>query len=154
MNIFKKKMTLIAYLFVRLRPAKNVVRYMCKSLASDYTSKRNMVNRSQLNLNLSESACSIFIAQRQGNLVAKSLLVIWKSLRLFLNTTSAVDKCSLPNKDNLMQPTHRQFYQKLKIFLNFFLEFQNLGSILNIFKKKDDAHSLFIWDATACKKRG
>ena len=33
LNIFKKKMTLIAYLFVRVRPGKNVVRYMCKSHA-------------------------------------------------------------------------------------------------------------------------
>ena len=29
-NIFKKKMTLLAYLFLRLPPAKNVVRYMSK----------------------------------------------------------------------------------------------------------------------------
>ena len=70
---FQKKTTLIAYLFVRLRPAKNVFIYMCKSPASDYSSKRNVVNGSQLCLNLSESACGIFIAQRKGNLVAKSL---------------------------------------------------------------------------------
>ena len=70
---FQKKTTLIAYLFVGLRPAKNVFRYMYKSPASDYPSKRNIVNGSQLCLNLSESACGIFIAQREGNLVAKSL---------------------------------------------------------------------------------
>ena len=70
---FQKKTTLIAYLFVRLWPAKNVFIYMCKSPASDYPSKRNMVNGSQLCLNLSQSACGIFIAQREGNLVAKTL---------------------------------------------------------------------------------
>ena len=69
---FQKKMALIAYLFVTLRPAKNVVRYMCKSPTSDYPSKRNVVNGSQLCLNLSESTCGIFIAQGEGNLVAKS----------------------------------------------------------------------------------
>ena len=47
-----------------------------------------------------------------------------------------------------------QLSQKLKIFLNFFLQFQNLREILNIFKKKDDAHSLFICEAKACKNRG
>ena len=73
LNIFKKKMTLKAHLFLRLLPAKNVVRYMCKSPTSDYPSKSNMVNGSQLCLNLSESTCSIFVAQREGNLVAKSL---------------------------------------------------------------------------------
>ena len=69
---FQKKTTLIAYLFVGLRPAKNVFRYMYKSPASDYPSKRNIVNGSQLCLNLSESVCVIFIAQREDNLVAKS----------------------------------------------------------------------------------
>ena len=74
LNKFRKKITLIAYLFLRLQPAKCVVRYMSKTPASDYPSKRNMVNGSQLCLNLSDSTCGIFIAQREGNLVAKSLL--------------------------------------------------------------------------------
>ena len=66
----------------------------------------------------------------------KSFLVIWKSLRLVVSTTSAVDKYSLPNRDKLMQPIHMPLSQKLNIFLNFFLHFENLGKILNISKKK------------------
>ena len=58
--IFRKKMTLIAYLFLRLHPAKSVVRYMCKSPTSDYPSKRNMVSGSQLCLYLSHNTCTIF----------------------------------------------------------------------------------------------
>ena len=73
LNISEKRMTLMAYLFLRLRLAKNVVRYMCKSPTIDYPAKRNMVNGSQLCFNLSDSTCSIFIAQRERNLVAKSL---------------------------------------------------------------------------------
>ena len=73
LNIFKKKTTLIAYSFLGIQPAKNVLRYMDKSPTSDYPSKRNMVNGCQLCLNLSENSCSIFIAQRERNLVAKSL---------------------------------------------------------------------------------
>ena len=73
LDIFRKKMTLIAYLFVRLRAAKNVVRYICKSPASDYPSKRTMVNASQLCLNLRDSSSTIFIDQGEGNWVAKSL---------------------------------------------------------------------------------
>ena len=72
LDIVQKKTTLIASSFLRLRPAKKLVRYMCKSAASDYSSKRNMVNGSQLFLNLSDSTCCIFIAQRKRNLVAKS----------------------------------------------------------------------------------
>ena len=73
LNIFKKKITVIAYLFLRLRPAKTWLDICVKSPASDYPSKRKMVNGCQLCLNLSDSTCGIFIAQRGGNLVAKSL---------------------------------------------------------------------------------
>ena len=69
----KKKMALIAYLFLRLQPAKNVVRYICKSPASDYPSKRNMANESQLCLNLSDKTCTIIIDKRDGSSAAKSL---------------------------------------------------------------------------------
>ena len=73
LDIFRKKMRLVAYLILRLRRAKIMVRYMRKSPTSDYPSKRNIVNGSQICLNLSDSTCGIFIAQREGNLVAKSL---------------------------------------------------------------------------------
>ena len=33
---------------------------------------------------------------------------------------SAVDKCSLPNRDNLMQPIHMQLSEKVKTFSGFF----------------------------------
>ena len=64
---------------------------------------------------------------------------------------TAVDKCSLSNRDNLMQPIHMQLSQKLKNFSRFFSK-----SRLNFeyFQKKDDPHSLFISEATACEKRG
>ena len=66
-------MTLIAYLFVRLRPAKSVVRYMCKRPGSDYPSERNMASGSQLCLNLSDNTCTIFIAQQEESLAAKTV---------------------------------------------------------------------------------
>ena len=61
LNISRKKMTLIAYLFLRLRLAQSVFRYMCKSPASVYPFKRNMVNGSQVFLNLSDSTCGILL---------------------------------------------------------------------------------------------
>ena len=148
-------MTLIVDIFLRLRPAKSVVRYMCKSLSSDYPSKRNRVNGSGLCLNMSESTCGIFIAQRKRtSSCKKSFLVICQRLRLFVKTMSVVDKCSLPNRDNLMQPIHMQLSQKLKTFSEFFLPFSKSRLNFEHFQKKDDAHSLFISEATACKKRG
>ena len=67
---------------------------------------------------------------------------------------SAVDKCSLPNTDNLMQPIHMQLSQKLKTFSGFFNVFSKSRLSFEYFLKKDDAHSLFISEATACEKRG
>ena len=67
---------------------------------------------------------------------------------------SAVDKCSLPNIDNLMEPFHMQVSQKIKTFSEFFLAFSKSSLNFELFQKKDDTHSLFICEATACKKRG
>ena len=36
---------------------------------------------------------------------------------------NVVEKCSLPNRDNLMQPIHMQLSQKLKLFSEFFAAF-------------------------------
>ena len=67
---------------------------------------------------------------------------------------TAVDKCSLPNRDNLMQPIHKELSQKLKSFSGFFPTFLKSRLNFELFQKKDDAPSLFISEATACKKRG
>ena len=127
MNIFKKRMTLIAYLVLRLRPAKNVVRYMCKKSRFRLPFQKEHGKR----------VSTLFKFERQhlyhidwstGRQFSckKSLLLIWKSLRLLLNTMSAVEKCSLPNRENLMQPNHMQWSQKLKTFCSFLLHFRNL----------------------------
>ena len=67
---------------------------------------------------------------------------------------TAVDKCSLPNRDNLMQPIHMQLFQKLKTFGEFFIAFSKSRLNFEHLEKKDDAHSLFISEGTACEKRG
>ena len=67
---------------------------------------------------------------------------------------SAVDKCSLPNRDNLMQPIHMELSQKLKTSSIFFHAFWKSKLNSEHFQKKDDAHSLFISEARAWKKRG
>ena len=67
---------------------------------------------------------------------------------------SAVDKCSLPNRDNLMQPIHRQLSQKLKTFSRYFNLFSKYSLNFEYFQKKDDAQSLFIFEATASEKGG
>ena len=67
---------------------------------------------------------------------------------------SAVDKWSLPNRDNLIQPIHMQLSQKLKTFSGFFNVFSKSRLSFEYFQKKDDAHTLFISEATGCEKCG
>ena len=67
---------------------------------------------------------------------------------------SAFEKRSLPNRDNLMQPILMQLSQKLKTFSRFSNVFSNSRLSFDYFQKKDDTHSLFISEATACEKRG
>ena len=67
---------------------------------------------------------------------------------------SAVDKCSVPNRDNLMQPIHMQLSEKVKTFSGFFNVFSKSRLSFEYFQKKDGAHSLFISEATACEKHG
>ena len=71
----------------------------------------------------------------------KSLLVMQKILRLFVNTLTVNDKHYVINRDNLPQPIQMELSQKQKLFSQFFFAF--LKSILN-FKRlpmKDDPHS-------------
>ena len=67
---------------------------------------------------------------------------------------SAVDKCSLPNRDNLMQPIHMKLSQKLRTFSEFFSFISKSRLNFECFQKKDEAHSSFIFEETACEKRG
>ena len=155
MNIFKKRITLIAYLFLRLRPAKNVVRYMSKKSRFRLPFQKEHGKRvSTLFKFERQNLYHIYWSTRRQFSCKKSLLGICKSLRLFVNTMSAVDKCSLPNTDYLIQPIHMQFSQKLKTFSQIFPAFSKSRLNFEHFQKKDDRHSLFICDATACEKRG
>ena len=67
---------------------------------------------------------------------------------------SAVDKCSLPHRDNLIEHIHMQLSQKLKTFSGFFAAFSKSMLNFEYFQKKDDAHRLFISEATAYEKGG
>ena len=66
----------------------------------------------------------------------KSLLVLCKFLRLFLNTLTANDKCSLLNRDDLRQPIQMKLSQKQITLFEFVSAF--LKSRLNFehFQKK------------------
>ena len=128
MNIFKKKMTLIAYLFLSLRPAKNVVRYMCKKARFRLPFQKEQGKRVSTLFKVErQHLYHIYWSTGRQFSCKKSLLVICERLRLFVNTMTTVDKCSLPNRDNLMKQIHMKLSEKLKTFCSFILNFRNLG---------------------------
>ena len=137
MNILKKRMTLIAYLFLRLRPAKNVVRYMCKKsrFRLPFQKEHGKLVSTLFKFERQHLYHIYWSTGRQFS-CKKSFLVICKSLRLVVNTMSAVDKCSHPNRDNLMQPIYMQLSQKLKTFSWFFSAFPKSKLNIWIFSKK------------------
>ena len=66
----------------------------------------------------------------------KSLLMICKILRLFVNTMTADDKYFLLNRDNWTQPIQMRLWKKQKKFGNLFLRSWDGEQIVNILKKK------------------
>ena len=66
----------------------------------------------------------------------KSPLVLWKILRLFVNTLTDEDKYFLLNRENLTQPIQILLSQKQKTFAQFLSVFPKCGLYSNIFKKK------------------
>ena len=130
-------MTLITFLFLRLRPAKNLVRYMSKKSRFRLPFQKEHGKRVYTLFKFErQHLYHIYWSTRRSFSCKKSLLVIWESWRLFLNTMIAVGKCSLRNRDNLMQPIHMQLSQKLGTFCSFILHFRNFGYILAFFRKK------------------
>ena len=145
----------MAYLFLRLPPGKIVVRYIYKKSRFRLTFQKEHGKRVSTLFKFGrQNLYHIYCSTRRIFSCKKSLLVICRSLRLFVNTMTVADKCSLPNRENLTQPIHMQLSQKVKTFYDFFPAFPKSRLNFENFQKKDDAHSLFICQAAACKKRG
>ena len=124
----KKKMTLTPYSFLSWRSPKNVVRSMSKK-SSFRTPLEKQDGKRFPTLLKSERQHLHHIYWSMGTQLSlrKSLLLICKVLRLFVNTLSAVDKYSLLYRYNITQPIQIQLSQKQKTFSNFFLHFRNAG---------------------------
>ena len=83
----------------------------------------------------------------------KSLLMICKVLKLFVNAFTVGDKDSLRDRYNLTQPIQMQLSEKEKTLSQFFFQF--LKSTLNFkhFPKKEDTHSWCILEIMNSEKR-
>ena len=80
------------------------------------------------------------------------MLVVWKILKLFVNTLTDDDKYSLLYRDNLMQPIQKLLSQKQKTFSQFFSAFLKFTLNFEDSRKKDDPHSRCISPFTVTEK--
>ena len=80
------------------------------------------------------------------------MLVLRKTLRLFVNTLTDDDKYSLLHRDNLTQPIQVLLSQKQKTFSQFFSAFSTSTLNFEHFQKKDDPHSRCVSQITVSKK--
>ena len=155
MNIFNKKVTLIADVFPKLRTQKNLVRSMPKKSRFKGSFKKQHGKSAQTLFKFAwQNLYHIYWSLWRQLTFKKFLLVICKISRLFPNTLSADGNYSLVNRNNLEQLIHMQVSRKQKTFSYFFSEF--LKSSLNFehFLKKDDPHCWCISKITHPEKPG
>ena len=137
------------------RPHKTSLDNCLKSPVSEDPSTSNMVNGPKHCWNLNDTTFTIFIDPSEDKFRSKkSLWVICKILGLLFNPLTPDYRYSLLNRGNLLQHVQMQLSQKQTFFPFFFVNFPNLYSILNIFKKKDDPLSLCIFEITDSEKLG
>ena len=119
-NNLKQMMTLIDFVFPKLRPPKMLWDKCLKSPVSEDPSTSNMVNMPKRSWNQHHNTFSILIDNCQVNWVRKSL-------SYWLAKYWAGDEMyPVLNRDNLTIPIQMQFPQKKKPFLKFSLNFWNL----------------------------
>ena len=111
-------MTLIADVFPKLWTPKNVVRLLSKKyrLRGPFN-KQHGKQAETLWESKQQPVYHLFVSLRKQLSWKKSVLEIFRILRLFVNTLSADAKYSLLNRDNLTQPIQIQFFQKQIFFL-------------------------------------
>ena len=155
LNNFKKKLNLIADLFLRLQAPKHVIRSMSRKFRFSGPSKKQDDKWAQTLLEFEKQHLyHIYWSMWRHLSCKKSLLVICKILRLFLNTLKADDKYSLLIRDNLMQPIQMQLSQNQKTFCWFFYAIFESSLNFEHFQKKDDPYSWCISEATYSETRG
>ena len=130
LNIFKSKMALVADVFPNIRNLKNVVTSISKKSCFRSPFEKQDIKRDQILLKVERHHIYHLYWSHWGQFSSKkSLLVICKIFRQFVNTVTAHDKYVFPIRDNLTQPIQMHLYQKQKNFLKFFR--QRLKSSLN-----------------------
>ena len=155
LNILKKKLTLIAYVFPKIQTAKYVVRQMSKNLRFRTPFDSQYVKWCQTFVKSAWQHFNQISSPLRAKLTWKmSLLVTFEILGHFVNTLTVCDKYSLCNSDKLLQPFQMQLSRTRKTFSQFFAPFMISTSNFENFEKRDVPDSLCISENTDCERGG
>ena len=124
LNIFKKKMIVIANLFPKVQTVKNLVKALSwkRGFRTSFDS-RHVDGCQTLVISAWEHFSHIFWSL-WGEMVCKiSPLLKFETLWVFVNTLTADDKCPVWDCENLQFRIQMQLYQKEKTFYQLFVSF-------------------------------
>ena len=152
-KIFKKRMTIIGHVFLKLHTPKNRVGSMPQKSRLRASVEKQHGKCPQTFLKFEGQLLYHIYWSLQRQLSYKiSLLQICKISKLFPNTLSSSDKYSLLERDNLTQQTQMQLSQKQKTLFDNFFSFLKSSLNLEHFLRKDDPLSWCISETTVSKK--
>ena len=135
-------MTLIADVFPKSRTPKNMVRSMPKKSRFRASVEKQRDKRAQTLFKFEvQLLYHIFQSLKRQLSYKKSLLQKCKITKLFPNTMSADGKCSLLDRDNLMQRSQMLLYRNQKAFSECFSSILKYSLNLEHLQRKYDAHS-------------
>ena len=142
LNVFKKKMIVLANVFPQLKTVKNLVRPLFEKRRFRTSFDSQHVKGSQTLVKSSWQHFYHIFTSLCWEMIRKiSPLFKFENIRLFLNTWTADYKYSVPDCENLQFPIQMQLSSKPKIFSGLFLPLMESKSNFKHFQKKDDRHS-------------
>ena len=132
-NIFQQNMTLIGFVFAKLRTAKDMVREMSKNpgFRTPFDSQHAKGSKRLLKIARKHFYYNFSWLWEEKRKI--SLLEIFEILGLFVNTLTADDEYSLCKSENLPPQLKDNFLTNKKLFPNLLFHFWNLHQILKYF---------------------
>ena len=155
LNILKKKITLLAYVFSKLATVKDTVTQIFKELRVIASFYDQHVKRCKKLVKCpSEYFCEICLSRWAKLAWKTSLLLIWELAQIFIETLNADHKYPLWYIFNLQVLYQMLLSKRLKTFSEFLSPFSKSSSNFEHFEKKDDIQSQCICEIIDCQRYG
>ena len=151
LNILKRKITLIGYVFSNLEIPKYLVNEMSKKPRLRTPCDSEHVKQSEKLTTSLPSYCFITLAKID---LENTHLSVSEIVGVFVNTSTVDNKYSLRKRKNLQQPIQLQLCRKRKYFSEYLAAYLKSTSYIVHFEKNDDTHRLYIFQIRDCKRCG